>query len=105
MTSEPDPYRVLGLARGASPDDIRRAYRRLVKANHPDSAGPAALPRFLAIQAAYEALENGAATRGAGGRPTGAGSTRDRARQPGRPPASARPPADAAKGRGAGAAA
>src|SRR5258705_8902485 len=101
MTSEPDPYRVLGLARGASADDIRRAYRRLVKANHPDSAGPAALPRFLAIQAAYEALENGAATRRTGGRPRSAASTPERSRQPGRPPAGARPRPDAAKGTGA----
>jgi hypothetical protein len=51
-----DPYRTLGLAPGASPDEIRRAYRRLAKANHPDSAGEAALPRFLAIQQAYEML-------------------------------------------------
>jgi hypothetical protein len=50
----PDPYRVLGLTRGATIDEVRRAYRRLAKANHPDAAGPSALPRFLAIQAAYE---------------------------------------------------
>ena len=54
-----DPYRTLGLAPGATLDDIRRAYRRLAKANHPDSAGEAALPRFLAIQAAYEMLTEG----------------------------------------------
>src|SRR5215212_1727711 len=56
MPREVDPYRTLGLSRGATTDEIRRAYRRLAKANHPDSAGDAALPRFLAIQAAYEAL-------------------------------------------------
>jgi curved DNA-binding protein CbpA len=54
-----DPYRTLGLSPGASADEIRRAYRRLAKANHPDSAGEAALPRFLAIQAAYEMLIEG----------------------------------------------
>ncbi len=54
MTS--DPYRVLGLPAGASTAEIKRAYRILAKANHPDSAGEKALPRFLAIQAAYEAL-------------------------------------------------
>ncbi|HLQ47878.1 MAG TPA: J domain-containing protein, partial [Candidatus Dormibacteraeota bacterium] len=43
MSIEPDPYRVLGLARGASADEVRRAYRRLVKENHPDSAGEKAL--------------------------------------------------------------
>src|SRR5262249_32395097 len=46
----------LGLARGASREEIRRAYRRLAKIHHPDAAGPGALPRFLAIQAAYEQL-------------------------------------------------
>jgi hypothetical protein len=51
-----DPYRTLGLAPGAGAEEIRRAYRRLAKANHPDFAGEAALPRFLAIQAAYEML-------------------------------------------------
>ena len=68
MSIEPDPYRVLGLARGASADEVRRAYRRLVKENHPDSAGEKALPRFLAIQAAYETLAGGPNTRRVGGR-------------------------------------
>ena len=31
-----DPYKVLGLKAGASPDEIRSAYRRLVKKYHPD---------------------------------------------------------------------
>ncbi len=56
MTPNVDPWRTLGLAPGASADDVRRAYRRLAKANHPDAAGETALPRFLAIQAAYEQL-------------------------------------------------
>ena len=51
-----DPYRTLGLERGASLDDVKKAYRRLAKANHPDAAGEAALPRFLAIQAAYDQI-------------------------------------------------
>ena len=56
MPFEPDPYRTLGLARGATLDEVKRAYRRLAKANHPDAAGPSALTRFLAIQAAYDAI-------------------------------------------------
>jgi hypothetical protein len=51
-----DPYRTLGLERSASLDEVKRAYRRLVKANHPDAAGEAALPRFLAIQEAYDRI-------------------------------------------------
>src|SRR5688572_6248056 len=56
MTLDPDPYRTLGLERGAPLADVKRAYRRLAKANHPDAAGEAALPRFLAIQAAYDQI-------------------------------------------------
>jgi len=79
MSIEPDPYRVLGLARGASADEVRRAYRRLVKENHPDSAGEKALPRFLAIQAAYETLAGGPSIRRVGGR---AAATRPVSRDP-----------------------
>ena len=39
--------------------EVKRAYRLLAKAFHPDSAGEAALPRFLAIHAAYEQLRTG----------------------------------------------
>jgi DnaJ domain len=56
VTPATDPYRILGLTRGATLDEIRRAYRQLAKVNHPDAAGQQALPRFLAIQAAYEQL-------------------------------------------------
>jgi hypothetical protein len=72
MPRELDPYRTLGLTRAATLDEIRRAYRRLAKANHPDSAGDAALPRFLAIQAAYEALVEAPGGGPTGGRPPGA---------------------------------
>jgi DnaJ domain len=71
MALDPDPYRTLGLKRGATLDEVKRAYRRLAKINHPDAAGEAALPRFLAIQAAYEQLA-GPAAPGSGRRPTAA---------------------------------
>jgi hypothetical protein len=82
VANQPDPYRTLGLSPGASADDIRRAYRRLAKANHPDSAGEKALPRFLAIQAAYESLAGVAGTRRSGARATAARAT---PREPWRP--------------------
>jgi len=63
MAIDPDPYRTLGLARGATRDEVRRAYRRLAKIHHPDVAGESALPRFLAIRAAYEQLLGGSAMR------------------------------------------
>lgn len=68
MAPDADPYRTLGLSRGATLDDVKRAYRQLAKANHPDAAGEAALPRFLAIQAAYERLIGGSATSAKGRR-------------------------------------
>ena len=68
MAIDPDPYRTLGLARGASIDEIKRAYRRLAKIHHPDAAGEKNVPRFLAIQAAYEQLAGGA---DGGGSPRG----------------------------------
>ena len=52
----PDPWRALQLPRDASLEEVKAAYRRLAKRYHPDSAGESALPRFLAIQAAYESL-------------------------------------------------
>ncbi len=74
MTFDADPYRTLGLPRGASTAEVKHAYRRLAKQFHPDSAGERALPRFLAIQSAYEQLvgfaERGGATR-PGARPGG----------------------------------
>lgn len=35
----PDPYDVLGVKRGASPDEIKAAYRRASKQRHPDMPG------------------------------------------------------------------
>ncbi|MCJ7711695.1 MAG: DnaJ domain-containing protein [Chloroflexi bacterium] len=70
---------MLGLDPTASLAEVKAAYRRLAKANHPDAAGEAALPRFLAIQAAYERLigPTPGRTRRAGG--TGPGPARPRA--------------------------
>lgn len=54
-----EPYRILGLAMGASPDEIKRAYRRLVMKWHPDRNGsPEAEEYFKRIKAAYELINN-----------------------------------------------
>src|SRR3954471_3674385 len=75
MATSGDPWKTLGLAPGAGVEEIRRAYRRLAKVNHPDAAGESALPRFLAIQAAYEQLVAPSARRRPGGRPARSTST------------------------------
>jgi curved DNA-binding protein CbpA len=78
MAQQLDPWRTLGLAPGASLEDVRRAYRRLAKANHPDAAGESAIPRFLAIQAAYEMLARPSTRRRPGTRPGTAATERPR---------------------------
>lgn len=50
-------YTTLGVAPEASPADIKRAYRRLAMAWHPDrNDDPGATERFKQIRAAYDAL-------------------------------------------------
>lgn len=55
-----DPYRLLDVARAATDDDIRKAYRRLARKHHPDAnpEDPGAEERFKEIQQAYETLSN-----------------------------------------------
>lgn len=50
-------YNVLGVAADATSEDIRRAYRSLAKAHHPDVSGdPESAGRFREIHEAYRAL-------------------------------------------------
>jgi curved DNA-binding protein CbpA len=101
-----DPWRTLELPRDATLDDVKAAYRRLAKRYHPDSAGETALARFLAVQAAYEALTEGPARLrlGIGGRtprPAAARQAPPRQARPTGGPA-ARPAGGPARGSGAG---
>lgn len=54
-----DYYKTLGIERGASEDDVKRAYRKLASIHHPDKGGDTA--KFQEIQAAYEAITSGKA--------------------------------------------
>ena len=53
-----DPYQILGVSREAAQDDIRKAYRRLAKKNHPDlnPGDTAAEARFKDIASAYDII-------------------------------------------------
>lgn len=54
-----DSFSILGIARDASPAEIKRAYRRMAMAWHPDrSTHPEATERFKQIRAAYDSLQN-----------------------------------------------
>ncbi|UVO55621.1 J domain-containing protein [Sphingomonas sp. SUN039] len=55
-----DPYSTLGVARGASEADIKKAYRKLAKELHPDrnKDNKAATERFSKVTAAYDLLSD-----------------------------------------------
>ena len=55
-----DPYATLGVARGASEADIKKAYRKLAKELHPDrnKDNPKAAERFSQIASAYDLLSD-----------------------------------------------
>lgn len=55
-----DYYKTLGVARDASQDDIKRAYRRLARKYHPDVSKQAnAEEKFKEVAEAYEVLKDG----------------------------------------------
>jgi DnaJ-class molecular chaperone len=55
-----DPYAALGVAKTASDDEIKRAYKRVARESHPDlnPGDPKAEARFKAASAAYDLLKD-----------------------------------------------
>ena len=60
-----DPYQVLGVSRGASDAEIKKAFRKLARQYHPDrnEGSESAEARFKEVQAAYDSIGTAEARR------------------------------------------
>ena len=76
-----DPYETLGIRRGASEDEIKAAYKELVKKYHPDKyqnnpLADLAEEKLREVNEAYEELSRGFGAGSYGGGSYGPGSSR-----------------------------
>ena len=59
MAEKRDYYEVLGVSKNATPDEIKKAYRKLAMKYHPDvNKDPGAEDKFKEINEAYEVLSD-----------------------------------------------
>src|SRR5512139_2293936 len=60
MANQEDYYAILGVPRNAKEPEIKRAYRRMARKNHPDvnPGDKSAEERFKKIQEAYDVLSD-----------------------------------------------
>ena len=59
MSEKRDYYEVLGLSKGASDEEIKRAYRKMAKKYHPDiNKEPGAEEKFKEVNEAYGVLSD-----------------------------------------------
>jgi molecular chaperone DnaJ len=60
MADRRDYYDILGVSRDASPEEIRKAYRKMAHKYHPDKTGgdEAAREKFKEVSEAYDTLKN-----------------------------------------------
>lgn len=56
MAQAPDYYKTLGVPRDATPEAIKKAFRKLARTHHPDAGGDEA--KFKEINEAYEVLSD-----------------------------------------------
>ena len=59
--SGPDPYAVLGVAKGATDEEVRLAWRKLMRENHPDSLASRGVPPDFVKRATDKVAEINAA--------------------------------------------